>query len=290
MAFEILNHAQVTPPRLYAMVRLVPLLRDPSRKELFDLVQPTTALPRLENQNAASNVFAAARSCGLLVENEEGVVRLLVPAEAVETLAAFRRYMQDRLLGITDDNADNYLLNIYTAWYAAQDDRVFKLDPKDFEVLFNSEMFPESEARHFNTTKIRGWRIWAAFLGVGWPMSFGSRDLVVPDARNRLEPLLGRLLPAGESTIVFSSFMEQLAEHCPELDGGSLFRRCVQASRPDQLGNGLSLMLSNALRVLHQADKIHLSLQPDAPTKWMLYPAVGHSLGLVSHIQCGRAA
>lgn len=85
--------------------------------------------------------------------------------------------------------------------------------------------------------------------------------------------------------------MEQLGEHCPELDGGTLFRRCAQVSRTsDIFGNRLSLMLSNAIRVLDTAGLIRLTLQADAPVKWLLYPAAGHAHQQVSHIQLGRAA
>jgi hypothetical protein len=273
------------------MVRLIPLLRQPSRKDLFDALQPVDALPKLANQEAASGVFTAARSCGLLTEDADGGVRLQVSSDAVETLAGFRRHMQQSLLGITDDGEDNYLLNIYCAWYAAQDDRVFKFDQKDFEVRFNEALFPDSEARRFNTTKLRGWLVWAAFLGHGWPLAPGGKTLLVPDARTRVEPLLSRLLPEGQSAVRMGDFMEQLGERCPELDGGTLFKRCAQVSRTSELfGNRMSLMLSNALRVLDTAGSIRLMLQADAPVKWQLYPAAGHRHQQISHIQLGRAA
>ncbi len=291
MAFEILNNAQVTPPRLHAMVRLIPLLRQPHRKDLFDALQPVDALPKLNNQESASGVFTAAKSCGLLVEEASGEVRLQVPADTIETLAAFRRHMQQSLLGVIDDNQDNYLLNIYSAWYAAQDDRVFKFEQKDFEIHFNDALYPDSEPRKFNTTKLRGWQIWAGFLGHGWPLVLSDKMVLVPDARTRLEPLLNRLLPEGQSVVRMGDFMEQLAECCPELDGGQLFQRCAQVSRTSELfGNRLSLMLSNALRVLDTAESIRLTLQADAPVKWQLYPAAGHRHQLISHIQRGRVA
>ncbi len=167
MAFEILNNALVTPPRLHAMIRLVstvsepprPMIPEPTRADLFNLLQPTDALPKLSNQEAALGVFTAARHCGLLSEDANDVVKLQVPKDSVESLAAFRRHMQRAILCVTDDTADNYLLNIYSAWYAVQDDRVFKFESKDFEVRFNDELFPDSEARQFNTTKMRGWRV-----------------------------------------------------------------------------------------------------------------------------------
>jgi len=291
MAFEILNNALVTPPRLHGMVRIVPLLRQPDKKNLFDMVQPVDALPKQANQIAAEGVFAAAKSCKLLAEGDDEVVRLQVPLDVVETLAAFRRHMQQSLLGITDDGEDNYLLNIYSAWYAAQDDRVFKFEPKDFEQRFNEALFPDSDSRRFNTTKLRGWQSWAAFLGHGWPLAQSTRDVLVPDARIRIEPLLSQLLPEGPSAVRFGDFMDPLGERCPELDGGTLFRRCAQVSRTSDLfGNRLSLMLSNALRALDTVGAIRLMLQADASVKWQLYPAAGHQRQQISHIQIGRAA
>ncbi len=290
MAFEILNNSQVTPPRMHALVRLTSRLKAPVRQSLYDLLQPTFALPKLENQEAAKGVFTAARSCGLLTENDAKTVVLQVEAAAVEHLGAFRRHMQQVLFGITDDSADNYLLNMYSAWYAVQNDRVFQFALKDFETRFNSEIFPEAEGRHFNTTKLNGWRDWAVFLGLGWNLRLSGRELVVPDAHERLAPLLDQLLPEGERPILFGSFMDRLAEDCPELDGGMLFTRCWQASRgAESPGSQLSLMLSSGLRVLHEAEVIELSLVGDAATKWQLYPALGRPTQ-VSHIRRSRAA
>ncbi len=286
MAFEILNNSLVTPPRLHAMVRLTSRLKSPIRQNLYDLLQPSFAMPKLENQEAAKGVYTAARSCGLLSEDDEKVVMLQVEPATVERLSDFRAHMQQALLGVTDDSADNYLMNIYSAWYAVQNDRVFQFEIKDFETRFNSEIFPEAEGRQFNTTKLNGWRDWAVFLGLGWNLRFGGRELVVPDAHERLEPLLSQLLPEGERSVPFSAFMDLLAERCPELDGGVLFTRCWQASRgAEPRGSQLSLMLSSGLRVLHEVGAIELRLVADAAMKWQLYP--GQPFTQVSHI-CRR--
>jgi hypothetical protein len=291
MAFEVLNNSVVTPPRLHAMVRLAARLKSPTRQDLYDLLQPGDALPQVADQKVAKDVYNTARSCGLLAEDDAKVVTLQVDPRSVELLADFRRHMQRALLGITDDSADNYLLNIYAAWYAVQDDKVFQFMPKDFETRFNSEVFPDAAGRHFNETKFNGWRDWAIFLGIGWPLRFRTREIMVPDAHDRIEPLLDVLLPDGGEPVLFGAFMDLLAEHCPELDGGVLFSRCWQASRgAEQRGNRLSTMLSNALRVLHEDGSIQLVLMRDAAARWQLYPAVGHPVAHVSHISRRRAA
>lgn len=288
MAFEILNDTTVTPARLYTMVRLVSLLQQPKRKELFDLVQPIDVLPHDTKQDIASNVFTAALSCGLVSE-VKNIVSLQISPHDVETMTSFRRCLQRSCLGIVDDSANNFLLNIYTAWYAAQDERVFQMTAKDFEIRFNEDIFPSSDKRSFNTTKFRGWKLWAAFLGHGWMMK--DKLLLMPDARIRIEPLLPRLLPEGQSSVRMSTFMEQVATLCPELDGGRLFERCAQVTKNALLpGNRISLMLSNALRGLDESGRIQLSLQADALETWRLFPAAGHRHQQISHIQLGRLA
>lgn len=285
MGFEILNSADITPHRLHALLRLVSRLRSPSREDILNLLQPRS-LPAVKNQTAAANVYAAARSCNLIAESADNVVVLTLPSELIERAEDYRRHMQNILLGITEEDADNHLLNIYTAWYAVQDERVFRIDRKQFETEFNREIYPQAEIRPFNETKLTGWRLWAAFLGCGWPMPFGNSELLIPDAHDRLLPLLDKFLPEDKHDIPFGDFMVTLAEFCPELDGGVLFERCWRASRGGvDRGNTLSLMLSTALRTLHDRKQIELVLRPDALEKWHLFAASGHELGSLSHIR-----
>ncbi|HSH79393.1 MAG TPA: hypothetical protein VLA19_12800 [Herpetosiphonaceae bacterium] len=285
MAFEILNSADITPHRLHALVRLVPRLREPRRADLLDLLQPSV-LPHVKNQTAASNAYAAARTCNLIREEPGGIVQLTVAPRTIENLDDFRRHMQRILLRISDESADNYLLNLFTAWYAVQNERVLRLERKQLETRFNAEVFPHVESRQFNETKLNGWRTWAAFLGSGYPLRLGSGEVIMPDAHERLLPLLDQLLPLGARIAGFDSFAAELAEQCPDLDGGVLFERCWQTSRGAEMrGNSLSLMLSTALRVLHDAGHIELILQPDAELRWQLFPAAGHGVRQVSHIR-----
>jgi hypothetical protein len=77
-----------------------------------------------------------------------------------------------------------------------------------------------------------------------------------------------------------------MRELCPELDSGSLFEQCWQASRgAEQRGNRLSLMLSNALRQLHDSGILELVDQADAINKWSLYKATGHPIQQVTHLK-----
>lgn len=288
---EVINNNQVTPHRLHALVRLIPRLRTPNRNDLLEMLQP----PDLVNsQDASKAVYLAAVNYRLIWEDENGRVSLhpdIGKRQNIESPTDFRTFMQKRLIGIADENADNYLLNLFTAWYAVQNEDVFRYSKKTgFRERFNEAMdFREEsvleEGRMLSDEKLNGWLTWASYLGWGWRMKVRSLDLLIPDAHKRLLPVLPLLLPDSKETS-FSQFAERVAEICPELDGGSLFDKCWQASRSaEPRGNQLSLMLSTSLRSLHDNGKIRLIHYADSADEWQLYPAQAHPFQHVTHIQ-----
>lgn len=290
MAYELLNSAQVTPPRLHAMVRLVSRLQSPTRKDVIDLLQPSVLV---SDQSAAKNIYIAAVNCGIVNEAPDKTLVLNGEAAQLESMQGFELYMQKRVLGTTEPHEPNYLFNLYSAWYIVQNERVFQFKDKDFETGFNKELSQgdDDEERKFNSTKFNGWRTWAAFLGLGWlikPGLSGRSEILVPCASNRLKSILTQLLARDRQIIKFSLFAERLADLCPELDGGSLFTDCWEGSRgSERRGNNLSLALSTGLRQLHDSGEIELIRQADATDIWQLYPAEGQPLHLkqVTHIR-----
>lgn len=282
---EIIRTNIVSPYRLHALVRLVVRLPNPTRQQLFDLLQPA-ALSK--TQDAANNVFLAAQHLNLIVEDDNGIVTLnpdLLPAD-IEDIECFRHIVQGQLTGETQRNHDNYLLNLFTAWYAVQDERVFTMPDTQWADQFNGELGPEhgTSAQMINTTKIHGWLTWASFLGWGYTLKKGRSSVLIPDATGRLLSILPQLTETGYEEIPFREFVARLAGACPELDGGQLFELCWQFSRPaDPRGLELSLMLSTGLRVLDSTGAIKLKQYGDAPEVWQLFRAEGH-VNMVTHI------
>lgn len=285
--FELINHGQTTPGRLHSLLRLVKRLGKAERQQLLDYLQP----PQLvENQEAAILVYNDALHLGLLqpVEGQRDRVTLApaITDEDLESVDTFRAIMQQRLLGVTEPQQDNYLLNLYAAWYAVQDEWVLQTSRKDdLAIKFNQEIFPRDESeslaggRAFNTTKLNAWLTWATFLG--WGIAYNKR--LLPAAQERLTPVLktiaGRKMTMGE-------FMGAVAQRCPELDGGELFHYCRQASRPAEgRTQQLSLMLSTALRQFHRQGNLILEHRADATDRWYLYPATGQLLREVNAVE-----
>lgn len=287
MPYELLNVAQVTPPRLHALVRLIASIGPSPRTKILDLLQPQILT---DNQNSAENVLRAAKECQL-VADVGGQVQLAVGREQVEAPTAFRLHLQRAVLGVTDESRPNYLFNLYTAWYFSQGDTVLTYSRGEFATQFNSDLSARDEDRVFNQQKFPGWLQWAAYLQLGWQMrqpGAGTRsEVLIPDVSARVESLLPELLDASaRQPTPFGAFAKRLAAHCPELDGGKLFELCWQAARPGMShGNRLSLALSTGLRVLDQAGVIELVNQADARDTWSLASAQGHELKALTHIR-----
>jgi hypothetical protein len=289
---EIINDSQVEPRRLRVMLRLVSEMDAPTREEVSHLAQLPVLLEDTSSKSAflaSENIHKIAVNCGQIRVNDDNTLSLLVEPEQIATMPSFQDHMQQVLLGITEESQSNYLFNLFSAWYAVQNEHVLnRLVQEGYDVAFNKEMAAYvslSKERLFNTTKLNGWRKWAEFLGLGWIMALGSRSILVPDATKRVKAVLPDIF-LDNKALNFSVFMERLAALCPELDGGELFNYCWQISRgAEPRGNRLSLMLSTALRTLVTLHMVTLINEADSLNVWELYPAEGSPYKQVTHIQ-----
>ena len=282
--FEIINRGQVTPQRMHALVRLVARRRQPSREEILSLLQPEALS---NNTDAAAAVFAAAVRSELITHDTAAdMVSLgpnLTPAK-IESTDGFRRAMQERLCGVTDPDKDNYLLNEVVAWYAVQTPDTYRLKKAELATKFNQELYPQDEdaaadsGRAINDTKLNAWLTWTTFLGWG----IVHNDTLWPVAHGRVWPTLAK---RRKQVLGTSEFMEFLASTCPELDGGTLFDQCWQASRPGQVrGQHLSFMLSTALGTLHGLNRVRLQFSADSRDRWQIYPSTAYPFSEVTQI------
>lgn len=292
---EVFRVALTTPLRLQAVLKLLALLGDKPREEIQTLLQPGVLS---NNQNTSREVINLLKNLGMVIETEpEGQLSLAedVPRD-IAKLESYRCYMQSNLLGITDPNApNNYVLNQFAAWFAVQDDRIAQTKLVDLTARFNEQLYPaetggaaNGQTRTMNETKFNGWRNWAAFLG--WGLTHDAfQSGFVPDANLRVGGLLETLLPVVDELVPMRAFMDTLAKHCPELDGGNLFEDVWVLSRPtEERGNRLSLMLSTGLRVLARCGKVELIDMADAGDLWQLFPVQG-GINRISHIKRERA-
>jgi len=284
MAYEIINNAQITPMRLHALLQLVSDYPNMDEKRIGELLQPKALY---ENSNAALSVLDAAVKCGLVHVSQDKKLSTNLENNTFTGIEGYRRLMQEVLLGVVEEEKNNFLLNIFIAWYAVLNEKALAYERMEFLAAdFNLQVFPNAEGRSLNDTKLRGMDDWISFLGFGWNWDRGDYFLL-PDATARIEPLLPDLLPKA-NWIPMGQFMQRLANCCPELDTGVLFERCWSAVYGQRVrGNQLSLMLSTALRTLQSTGKIQLDRVADAGDQWTLYEDVASEFSVITHI-CGE--
>jgi hypothetical protein len=293
---EIINDAQVEPRRLLVILQLIDHLHAPTRQDIMKLVQPPALQESYALKNPASasktsytaseNVLKIAEDCGLIRENDDKTLALAVNPEDIATMPAFQQCMRRILLGVTEAQKSNYLFNLFSAWYVVQNERVLYVLPTiGYDVAFNTDMASYMEGlseRLFNSTKFNGWRKWAEFLGLGWMMRVGNREIIVPDATTRVQSVLPEIFQ-DQRLLSAELFVERLARLCPELDEGVLFNYCWQVSRgAEQRSHQFSLMLSTALRTLAGLKYIQLIDEGDSLHPWLLHPDPYQQ---VTHIQ-----
>lgn len=288
MGFEMIKDKLViSPQRIYGLIMCVHALQEVRRETLMNLLQPTAIS---DNQDTSKIIYRYARRYDLIRENQtsDRNVSLAVSPAVIVEYEAFRQYMQQVLLGTTDQSQNNFLLSQFAAWYAAQDDRVMEYSKADLEARFHEAMYPTATERVLaEEPGISAWRTWAEFLGWGWQLKFGRNEeaRIVPDATVRIRPLLRKLLPNARVDVPFGAFIADLGADCPELDGGTLYKQCWEASRGDEeRGNRVSLMVSTALRVLDKGGDIALIDRRDAADIWSLFPSQSY-INRVTHIQ-----
>ena len=287
MAYELINNGPATPHRIYALLRLMTNLKTASRAEVLDLLQPKTLG---YDQKVPRDTIDAAIHLGFLHPMEgqrSDILKLRPDAGLIDTVEEFRSQVQKRVLGVTATSQPNSLFNMFTAWYATQDERVLKWSADDAAKHFNEQFSLDRTDRAFNSTKFAAWKTWSQFLGLCWPLKIPNlSELNIPSAHGRLKPLLSSLLPEPDRLVDFGAFLRDLAEACPELDGGSLFEQCWHSRQTsEERANRLSMMLSNALRHLYDAGAIELAHQADAVSRWSLYRATGHPVQHITHIK-----
>lgn len=110
-----------------------------------------------------------------------------------------------------------------------------------------------------NSTKLSHYLRWYAYAGMGW-YDPSKRFILDPTVR------LLRALPKvfdGESRLDAAPFMGSLAQVCPELDGGALFKD-MSLDLYDQSNRVCTKALAMALRNLHDEGVIELDCPKDS--------------------------
>jgi hypothetical protein len=250
----------VTPVRLEILIGLLrECSRGLSRKEVCRLLQPEPLNPDTSGGSPAVATVKAALE--LELAEEQGGQLSLKPAcrKESDSRVAILRAFDARVLASAD--VEKYFALFY-AYYLGLGKKAYAYrasNKEQWAEQFNSAVFGDAaQDNRFNSTKLTGLHRWFSYVGLGWFDPVGEFQANPYERLQRALPIIfGRQKRLG-----VDDFMAQLAGHCPELDGGSLF---VQANpRWSADDRRCTLGLSHALIELHLDKIIRLSCPADS--------------------------
>jgi hypothetical protein len=251
------THEPITPRRLEC---LIDVLRENSRRDwtragLAGVLQPE-GLPDLKDKSdQASKVIKAALELGLVVE--EGSLIRLAPFQRDRTTSDLvLQAIEERILASTD--VETYYAPFYS-YLISQGAVPEKRDGGAWAIAFNHDC-PQmaGEQNPFNKTKYTGLERWYAYSGHGW---FDMTGLFQPNPYGRILRQLRNIFTEGVR-LSGDDFITRLAQCCPELDKGSIFRQTLPNYNAE--AQVASLALSHALIDLHLDRHICLFCAPDS--------------------------
>jgi hypothetical protein len=209
-----------------------------------------------DSSDQANKVIKAAIELGLVTE-DGNLIRLGPLRRDRTTSDLVLQAFEDRILASTE--VEPYYAPFYSYLISQGALQSEKRDGGAWATAFNSDC-PQmaGEQNPFNKTKYIGLERWYEYSGHGW---FDVNGVFQPNPYSRIRRQLPKLF-AGDKRLSGDEFISRLAECCPELDTGTIFRLTLPKYNVE--ARVASLALSHALIDLHLDREICLLCQPDS--------------------------
>ena len=147
-----------TPERVLSVCRVIAqksMTRDELRKTL---TLGGSNEKQMAPVNDSINVALEELS---LIKTQDNRLALAVDPKVLSSPASFRRYVSGRVFYAKDTT-----FYMFTKWLIAQNERIFSL--RTWEGLAKTCGSEVKELAALDDNAVKGWRFWAAFLGLGY--------------------------------------------------------------------------------------------------------------------------
>lgn len=290
---SLLTDTQGTPDRVFSLLRVLHAVGGE-----FTLDEAKAWLdpqyrgrdPNLESQETAvRQTLGSAASLGF-IESNRGRYRLLVAPPA--SAEAFADLVHATLCRQEPDSPDGVVLGAYAAVVVLSERNGGTLwtsqARSDFAAQIDLALRGEEDAdRRFNREKYAAWFRWMSFLGLGTEVpGNNAASAFYPSPASRLDRELGQAQLPGE--LPAEEFLAVISRRMPYLDGGNLFREIAARLGVTLPARTLSLILSAALRDLHDDGRLTLDTPGDAASAWSLARDPSHAVGTVKTVHVVR--
>ncbi len=235
-----------------------------TRDAILRLLQPE-ALPDVRaNRPQAAKMLLAAQELGLVAIHDSGYLTLNFRSDQRDTRALLTAALDEQVLGRLD--VEPYFAPFYSWLLGLGKEGARDQTNADAADKFRKAYPRATQENPFNRDKVSGLHRWFGYAGLGW---YDPRGVFQCDPYERLRRRLPLLFGEGHILPVID-FARRLAEHCPELDGGAIFR-AVHSSYPADAGK-FTLGVSQALVELHLDGVLRLHC-PDDSLGWYIKEA-----------------
>lgn len=249
------------PSRLEVLLEVLHAMqgRKADRDTLHSLMQPD-GLPNVSANSAQTKEhISAGESLGLIEKDAEGNFRLTYKIRGEHdaknrVIAAFEATV------LAKPAVEPWFARMYAFLLQMPPTRVAEASLDDLAIAFMKQLPADIPPTNpVNRDKLRLYLRWYVHCGLGW---LGPKGEFVADPTTRLE----RALPAifgKEVKLEAAEFMSRVGAHCPELDGGNLFRD-MGAAWYSQNDRVCTVGFASALRNLHDEGGIRLRCPRDS--------------------------
>jgi hypothetical protein len=270
----ILNQASDGLPNVM-LVLYDALLRSNKPVDKDELLETVAPKGVIEDSKQAAQTLTRWVSLGLFTQQDNHIDLAFRPQKRPENEFEFitlvRKHARERVLD-PSNNADLWATESaksadFTrsiAWVLAQD--VYRSIYQELEALEKAQLIDGTPPLMQNNTRRNGLKAWGQFLGFLRPV---LRSAIEVDPTLAIRDVLPDLLEPGQS-LPISSFLEQLAQKIPVLDGGiwriSVENQLRSNALPALSSGQMSTSLSRALLNLMRNEEIYLENRADTGT------------------------
>lgn len=263
-------NAYATPIRVYEICLLAKegkISRDEA-KSLF--------CPMGKGEEMVTPSISVAVELGLLEENKTDIILTeeARQSDALESIDKFRRWCNKSALTNKDDvftRISNVMLRLFdepeTRSSVGENFTVSEKLRSYLSTHANIETIPD---------KLRGWRFWASFLGLGLVHTYNNSNSFLPNLYvYLLDAVENAGIPDGDYTV--GEFLEAL-------------RPSIDIVLPDK-DRHIGMALANGLGSMHEKGIAKCRHEPDAKTYWYLPETLFMDIqSAISHIRLDRGA
>ena len=244
----------VTPLRLEVLLDTLRIIKKKNtREEVFDLFQPKAIT---DSQSSIGHTVKAAIELGLISKDYE---LLRNSDDAASSKDLILEAFDNKIL--SSEDVEPYFGLFYSFMLGLNKEAGQINNAEDWVNKFNDQVYPEgAHSDRFNKPKLSGLHRWFSYVGLGM---YDPDDIFYAIPYHRLFRSMPKIFK-DKKKLDSDDFMDILSSKCPELDGGSIYKK----ANPNYKANmQCTLGLSHALIELNDFGIIKLLGSRDS-RKW----------------------